>query len=67
MGNYNGTVRCGHCYTSGHNSRTCPPKRERMQKPYETAKAAASPIAKRVVITGASAERWRQIEFVTLR
>ena len=42
MGNYNGTVRCGHCYNSGHNSRTCPSKLERMQKHYETAKADGS-------------------------
>ena len=40
MGNYNGTVRCSHCYNSGHNKRSCPQKLERMQKHYETEKAA---------------------------
>jgi hypothetical protein len=38
MGNYNGTIRCGYCYESGHNSRTCPTKLERAQRRYDNAK-----------------------------
>ena len=38
MGNYNGTVRCSHCYNSGHNKRSCPSRLERAQKNYEREK-----------------------------
>ena len=38
MGNYNGTIRCGYCYESGHNSRTCPTKLERAQRRFKSAK-----------------------------
>ena len=38
MGNYNGTVRCGHCYQQGHNKRSCPRYTERMQRAYQEAK-----------------------------
>lgn len=39
MGNYNGTVRCSHCYQSGHNKRSCPTRLERAQAAYEREKA----------------------------
>jgi len=39
MGNYNGSVRCGHCYEQGHNKRSCPTYTERIQRRYEEAKA----------------------------
>ncbi len=29
---WNGTVRCGNCYEKGHNKRSCPSLRERMEK-----------------------------------
>lgn len=29
---YNGTVRCGYCYKTGHNARTCPAKAEMHQR-----------------------------------
>jgi len=32
MGNYNGTVRCGHCYQRGHNKRSCPTRLEQLQR-----------------------------------
>ena len=35
---YNGTVRCGYCYQTGHNSRTCPVKNDRLRKRYLTSK-----------------------------
>ena len=38
MGNYNGTVRCGHCYQQGHNKRSCPRKLEQLQRQYAEAK-----------------------------
>ena len=38
MGNYNGTVRCGHCYQQGHNKRSCPRKLETLQRQYAEAK-----------------------------
>ena len=38
MGNYNGTVRCGHCYQQGHNKRSCPRKLENLQRQYAEAK-----------------------------
>ena len=38
MGNYNGTIRCGHCYNEGHNKRTCPDRLERLSRQYEQAK-----------------------------
>jgi len=38
MGNYNGTVTCGHCYHQGHNKRSCPRFTERMQRAYQEAK-----------------------------
>ena len=38
MGNYNGTIRCGYCYESGHNSRTCPTKLERAERRRKNAK-----------------------------
>lgn len=31
MGNYHGRIRCGYCYEYGHNSRTCPEKKKRLQ------------------------------------
>jgi hypothetical protein len=39
MGNYHGTITCGFCYESGHNSRTCPQKLESLQQNLESAKA----------------------------
>ena len=38
MGNYNGTVTCGHCYNRGHNKRSCPRYTERVRVQYEEAK-----------------------------
>jgi len=38
MGNYNGTVTCGHCYNQGHNKRSCSRYTERMQRAYQEAK-----------------------------
>ena len=38
MGNYNGTVHCGHCYQQGHNRRSCPRKLESLQRQYAEAK-----------------------------
>ena len=35
---YNGTVRCGYCYQTGHNKRTCPVKNDRLRKRYLAAK-----------------------------
>ena len=43
MGNYNGTVTCGHCYQQGHNKRSCPRATERAQSAYQQAKEAGSP------------------------
>ena len=31
MGNYSGRIRCGYCYEYGHNSRTCPEKKKRLE------------------------------------
>ena len=36
MGNYAGTVRCGHCYQRGHNKAGCPKRKERVEKLRET-------------------------------
>ena len=38
MGNYNGRIRCGFCYEYGHNSRTCPEKKARLERNLEAAK-----------------------------
>ena len=38
MGNYNGTITCSHCYSEGHNKRTCPDRLERLQRNFEQAK-----------------------------
>lgn len=38
MGNYQGNIRCSHCYGEGHNKRTCPTRLERLQRNYEVAK-----------------------------
>ena len=38
MGNYNGRIRCGYCYEYGHNSRTCPEKKKRLQEQLEATK-----------------------------
>ena len=38
IGNYNGNIRCSHCYETGYNKRTCPARLERLQRNYETAK-----------------------------
>ena len=38
MGNYGGSVRCGHCYRSGHNRRTCPTLTENMGVRFNRAK-----------------------------
>ena len=38
MGNYGGSVRCGHCYRSGHNRRTCPVLTENMNARFNHAK-----------------------------
>jgi len=38
MGNYSGTVRCGHCNQQGHNKRSCPRFTEHMQRAYQEAK-----------------------------
>jgi hypothetical protein len=35
MGNWNGTVRCGHCYGRGHNRTTCPKLTEQLQTRFE--------------------------------
>ena len=32
MGNYSGRIRCGYCYEYGHNSRTCPEKKKRLEE-----------------------------------
>ena len=32
---YNGTVRCGYCYKTGHNARTCPEKAEARKRRYQ--------------------------------
>jgi hypothetical protein len=37
MGNYQGNIRCSHCYETGHNKRTCPAKLERLKRNYESA------------------------------
>ena len=42
MGNYNGTVRCGHCYQQGHNKRSCPTKLKNLQRQYAEAKDGTS-------------------------
>ena len=42
MGNYNGTITCGHCYQTGHNKRTCPSRLERLQRNFEEAKESGS-------------------------
>ncbi len=38
MGNWSGTVRCGHCYGEGHNKRTCPTRLEQIQTRYKQEK-----------------------------
>ncbi len=38
MGNYNGRIRCGFCYEYGHNSRTCPEKKARLERNLEASK-----------------------------
>ncbi len=38
MGNYNGTITCSHCYSEGHNKRTCPDRLERLERQYGAAK-----------------------------
>jgi hypothetical protein len=42
MGNYNGRIRCGYCYEYGHNSRTCPEKKKRLEEQLEVSKANGS-------------------------
>ena len=39
MGNYHGRIRCGYCYDYGHNSRTCPEKKKRLEEQLEAQKA----------------------------
>ena len=34
---FNGTVRCGYCYVTGHNARKCPAKIARVKESYEQA------------------------------
>ena len=38
MGNYHGRIRCGFCYEYGHNSRTCPEKKARLERNLEASK-----------------------------
>ena len=35
MGNYCGTVRCGVCYTRGHNKRSCPEETRRLKERFD--------------------------------
>lgn len=42
MGNYSGRIRCGYCYEYGHNSRTCPEKKARLEKNLEHEKSQGS-------------------------
>lgn len=42
MGNYSGRIRCGYCYEYGHNSRTCPEKKKRLEEQLQTSKANGS-------------------------
>jgi len=39
MGNYSGRIRCGYCYEYGHNSRTCPEKKKRLEEQLEANKS----------------------------
>jgi hypothetical protein len=41
MGNYNGSVRCSHCYETGHNKRTCPDYTETLLRRLEQYRQAA--------------------------
>ena len=35
MGNYSGTIRCGHCYGQGHNRRGCPKLTKQLQEAWQ--------------------------------
>jgi hypothetical protein len=65
MGNYNGTVHCGHCGKQGHNKRSCPTFTERIRERYADAKETGSPdleyyaraLAKRTGVNPESGEK----------
>jgi len=47
MGNYSGTIRCGHCYTEGHNRAGCESLTEQYKREWEHCKANVDPTAYR--------------------
>ena len=47
MGNYSGTIRCGHCYTEGHNRAGCEKLTKQYREEWEHCKANVDPTAYR--------------------
>ncbi len=47
MGNYSGTIRCGHCYGQGHNRAGCEKLTEQLQREWEHCKANVDPTSYR--------------------
>ncbi len=51
MGNYRGSIRCGACYKTGHNRRTCPEVLKRLQRQLDTYKHATNQTRAQILAT----------------